>query len=402
MDNAIRKFKLAQDQRPIALGDLIHQHVRAAVEQAVQEELAVVLGVGLYERSEARCGHRNGTKTRSLCGPTGPLELTLPRAALFTSSGPREWASKLVPRYQRRCAEVNEAIAGAYLAGANTRRIKGALRPLLKAAPLSKSAVSRVVGTLRTSWEAWTKRSLAELDLAYVYLDAIALRVRTGGKVASVPVLAAVAVLADGQKQLVALELCGSESYEAWKGFLDDLVERGLKAPLLCVVDGNAGLRRALSLVWGKTPVQRCCVHKLRNLVRKAPEHAREEIADDFHRIVYAASETAARLAYGAFTTKWKSRCPGVARSLDEAGDELLTMYRFPKQQWKTIRTTNVIERLNGEFRRRVKTQGSLPSEDSALILLFSLVATGQIKLRRLDGYRQLAAVINAQLRKAA
>ncbi len=402
MDNAIRKFKVAQDQRPIALGDLIHQHVRAAVEQAVQEELAVVLGVGLYERSEARCGHRNGTKTRTLTGPTGPLELTLPRAALFTSSGPREWASKLVPRYQRRCAEVNEAIAGAYLAGANTRRIKGALRPLLKAAPLSKSAVSRVVGTLRSAWETWTKRSLAELDVAYVYLDAIALRVRTGGKVASVPVLAAVAVLADGQKQLVALELCGSESYEAWKGFLDDLVERGLKAPLLCVVDGNAGLRRALSLVWGKTPVQRCCVHKLRNLVRKAPEHAREEIADDFHRIVYAASEAAARQAYGAFTTKWKSRCPGVVRSLDEAGDELLTMYRFPKQQWKTIRTTNVIERLNGEFRRRVKTQGSLPSEDSALILLFSLVASGQIKLRKLDGYRQLAAVINAQLRKAA
>ena len=402
MDKAIRKLKLAQDQGPIALGDLIHQHVRAAVEQAVQEELAVVLGVGLYERSEARHGYRNGTRTRTLTGPTGPLELTLPRAALFTPSGRREWASKLVPRYQRRCAEVNEAIAGAYLAGANTRRIRGALRPLLKGAPLSKSAVSRVVGTLRNSWEAWTKRSLAELDVAYVYLDAIALRVRTGGKVASVPVLAAVAVLADGQKQLVALELCGSESYEAWKGFLDDLVERGHKAPLLCVVDGNAGLRRALSLVWGKTPVQRCCVHKLRNLVRKAPEHAREEIADDFHRIVYATSEAAARQAYGSFTTKWKSRCPGVVRSLDEAGDELLTMYRFPKQQWKTIRTTNVIERLNGEFRRRVKTQGSLPSEDSALILLFSLVATGQIKLRKLDGYKQLAGVLNAQLRKAA
>jgi len=217
-----------------------------------------------------------------------------------------------------------------------------------------------------------------------------------------VPVLAAVAVLADGQKQLVALEMCGSESNEAWKGFLDDLVERGLKAPLLCIVDGNAGLRRALSLVWGKTPVQRCCVHKLRNLVRKAPEHAREEITDDFHRIVYAASEVAARAAYVAFTSRWKSRCPGVVRSLEEAGDELLTMYRFPKQQWKTIRTTNVIERLNGEFRRRVKTQGSLPSEDSALILLFSLVATGQIKLRKLDGYKRLAGVINTQLKNAA
>src|SRR2546422_8168621 len=116
---------------------------------------------------------------------------------------------------------------------------------------------------------------------SYLYLDAIALRVRSAGKVTSVPVLAAVAVLADGQKQLVSLEMCGSESNEAWKGFLEDLVERGLKVPQLCIVDGNAGLRRALSSVWSKTPVQRCCVHKLRNLVRKAPEHAREEITDD-------------------------------------------------------------------------------------------------------------------------
>jgi transposase-like protein len=124
VDNRIKKLKLAHEQQPMALGDLIHQHVRAAVEQAVDEELAAVLGVGLYERSEARRGHRNGTKTRTLTGPTGPLELTLPRAALFTPSGPREWASKLVPRYQRRSAEVNEAVASAYLAGANTRRIQ--------------------------------------------------------------------------------------------------------------------------------------------------------------------------------------------------------------------------------------------------------------------------------------
>jgi len=91
-----------------------------------------------------------------------------------------------------------------------------------------------------------------------------------------------------------------------------------------------------------------------------------------------------------------------VVKSLEEAGDELFTMYRFPKQQWKNIRTTNVIERLNGEFRRRVKTQGSLPSEDAALMLLFGLIATGQIKLRKIDGYKKLAAVISEQTRRAA
>jgi len=244
--------------------------------------------------------------------------------------------------------------------------------------------------------------SLADLEVAFLYLDAIALRVRMDKRVMSVPVLVALAVLADGQKQLVALEMCGSESYEAWKGFLDGLVERGLRAPVLCIVDGNAGLRRALSTVWSKTPVQRCAVHKLRNLERKAPKHALAEVKADFHEIVYAESEAAARKAHAAFVSQWKSRCPGVVKSLEEAGDELFTMYRFPKQQWKNIRTTNVIERLNGEFRRRVKTQGSLPSEDAALILLFGLIATGQIKLRKIDGYKKLAGVISEQMRRAA
>jgi len=398
---AIKKLKLVHEEK-FSLGVLIHQQVRAAVEQAVHEELAEVLGVELYERSEARRGERNGTKIRTLTGPTGPLELTLPRARLFTPGGSEEWASKLVPRYQRRVREVNESVLAAYLSGANTRRIAGALRPLLKAAPLSKSAVSRVVGTLKGELAVWEKRSLADLDVAFLYLDAIALRVRLDKRVTSVPVLVALAVLADGQKQIVAMEMCGSESHEAWKGFLDGLVDRGLRAPVLCIVDGNAGLRRALSMVWSKTPVQRCAVHKLRNLERKAPKHALAEMKADFHGMVYAESDAAARKAHTAFVSKWKSRCPSVVKSLEEAGDELFTMYRFPKQHWKNIRTTNVIERLNGEFRRRVKTQGSLPSEDAALLLLFGLIATGQIKLRKIDGYKKLAGVISEQMRRAA
>ena len=179
------------------------------------------------------------------------------------------------------------------------------------------------------------------------------------------------------------------------KGCLDDLVARGLPAPVLAIIDGNAGLRRAVGLVWPRAAVQRCCVHKLRNLERKAPKHALAEIRDDFHRIVYAANADAARAAYAAFERKWAKRCPGVVMSLREGGDELLTFFTFPKGQWKTLRTTNTIERLHEEFRRRVKTQGSLPSEDAALTLLFGLVVSGQIKLRRIDGWRKIAGVLN-------
>jgi len=163
---------------------------------------------------------------------------------------------------------------------------------------------------------------------------------------------------------------------------------------VLCIIDGNAGLRRAVELVWPRAVVQRCCVHKLRNLERKAPKHALATIRDDFHRIVYAANADAARIAYAAFERMWSKRCPGVVTSLREGGDELLTFFGFPKAQWKALRSTNVIERLHGEFRRRVKTQGALPSEDAALVLLFSLVASGQIKLRRLDGWRKIATVL--------
>jgi putative transposase len=333
-------------------------------------------------------------RERTLTGPTGPVALTLPRATLFRGAGEtKEWASRIVPRYQRRMPEVNETVVATYLAGGNTRRIRGALQPLLKAAPLSKSTVSRVVATLKNGLEAWRTRSLADLDVIYVYFDGFALRVRRAGKVVSVPVLGVIGVLPDGHKHLLALDLCGGESFSAWKGCLDDLVARGLRA--LCIVDGHAGLRRAVGLVWPRAAVQRCCVRKLRNLERKAPKHALAEIRDDFHRIVYAANADAACTAYTAFERTWAKRCSGVVTSLREGGDELLTFFRFPKAQWKTLRTTNTIERLHEEFRRRVKTQGSLPSDDAALVLLFSLVASGQIKLRRIDGWRKIATVLS-------
>jgi transposase-like protein len=209
-----------------------------------------------------------------------------------------------------------------------------------------------------------------------------------------VPVLGVVGVRSDGGKHLLALELCGGESAAAWKGCLDDLVTRGRRTPVLCIVDGNPGLRRAVGEVWPRAAIQRCCVHKLRNLERKAPKHALAEIRDDFHRVVYAASADAARVAHAALERAWGKRCPGVVASLRDGGDELFTFYAFPKAQWNTLRTTNTIERLHEEFRRRVKTQGSLPVEDAALILLFSLVASGQIKLRRIDGWRKIAAVL--------
>jgi putative transposase len=214
--------------------------------------------------------------------------------------------------------------------------------------------------------------------------------------------LGVIGVFPDGHKHLLALELCGGESFSRPGKAVSTISSRAGCGRRCWRSSGNAGLRRAVELVWPRAAVQRCCVHKLRNLERKAPKHALAVIRDDFHRIVYAANADAARTAYTAFERTWAMRCPGVVTSLRKGGDELLTFFTFPKAQWKTLRTMNTIERLHEEFRRRVKTQGSLPTEDAALVLLFSLVLSGQIKLRRIDGWRKIAAVLSHRTAVAA
>jgi transposase-like protein len=165
-----------------------------------------------------------------------------------------------------------------------------------------------------------------------------------------------------------------------------------VKEAVLAVIDGNKGLREAVKSTWPWIDVQRCTKHKLENLFTHAPKRLYEEIKADYHLIVYAENEIEARQAWKRFEKKWEKPCPTVVKSLNEAGDELLTFYRYPRSMWKSLRTTNVIERMNEEFRRRVKTQGSLPNSEAALKLLFGLFAFGQISMRRIVGWTDLNA----------
>jgi len=353
----------------------------------------MVLAALRYERNGERRGYRNGKRERGVSTGLGAAVIELSRARLSEGGKEREWQSVLIERYQRRARSVDSALLGCYLSGANGRRIRGALSPLLRGAPLSKSAISRIVGRLQGLFSQWRAKSLKTESVVFLYLDAIALRVRVAAKVVSAPVLVGLGVKADGQKVVLGLELLQSESSECWGGFVEGLVHRGLRRPCVVIIDGNKGLRAAVEKSWPRIKVQRCTVHKLRNLERHVPKHALEEVKSDYHGIINAESLQEANKAYREFVVKWKKLAPKVVTSLEEAGEELLTFYGFPTSQWKSLRTTNAIERLNGEFRRRVKTQGSLPSVQAAELLLFGLIISGQIRMRRIDGWRELKQV---------
>lgn len=368
--------------------------VREAIERILDEELKRVLGAGWYVRAEQRSGYRNGSMTRSLGTPMGSMEIEVPRGRVMGPDGTEtEWRSEKLPRHARRMRGIDRAVLSIYLSGTNQRRVEAALRPLLKGLPLSKSAVSRLAGRLREQREAWMSRDLAEEKIQYVFLDGFVVPVRRDGRVVRNPVLIAVGVRESGEKVLLSLRLAGGESTAAWRSVVEDLARRGVRAPALSVIDGSPGLRAAVGAVWPDTPVGRCAVHKLQNLLAHAPRHAHEAIREDFHRITQAASLGSAQSAYQRFLERWRRRCPAVATSLEEGGPELLTFYRFPKEQWKSLRTTNVIERLNGELRRRIKTQGAWSDEEAVLNLLFGLFASGMIRMRRIDGWWTMPGV---------
>jgi transposase-like protein len=378
---------------PDRLSEALRSRIGEVILRLAEAELTEVLAAPRYQRRSERCGYRNGSRERWISTGLGATAIELPRARLREGGREKEWQSVLIERYQRRARSVDSALLGCYLSGANGRRIRGALSPLLRGAPLSKSAISRIVGRLQALFTDWRQRSLKTESVVFLYLDAICLRVRITNKVVSAPVLVGLAVKTDGQKVVLDLELLQSESSDCWGGFVEGLMGRGLNRPCLVIIDGNRGLRAAVEKNWPGIKVQRCTVHKLRNLERHVPRHALEEVKSDYHRIINAESLEQARKAYREFVAKWKKLLPKVVASLEEAGEELLTFYRFPSSQWKSLRTTNAIERLNGEFRRRVKTQGSLPSAQAAELLLFGLILSGQIRMRRIDGWQDLKQV---------
>ncbi len=365
----------------------VRGRIRGFIEEMLEAELNAALQRGRYDRHGPTRGHRHGHRARQLVGTFGPVTLSVPRARLAGADGrTSEWRNQTIPAYRRLTKRAEALIAGAYLSGTNTRRVRRALGALFGGA-IGKDVVSRAWHKVQTDWEAWQKRDLSKDDIVRLVLDGTVVRVRLDKRATGLSVLVALGVRRDGQKVLLGLKNMGGESEAAWRTFLDGLAARGLGRPELAIVDGAPGLEAVLAALWPQVPVQRCTVHKHRNLLAHAPKKLHDELSADYTDMIYAKTVKEVDARRKAFVRKWRLKCQAVADSLDEAGPRLFTFLRYPPEQWKSIRTTNAIERLHEEFKRRIKTQCLLPCAETACILFWALLASGQIALRRVNGW---------------
>lgn len=251
----------------------VRTRIRGFIEGLLEAELDAALGRERYERPDktggraptGAAGARHGHRERGLLGTFGALNVRVPRARLAASDGKTtEWRNATIPAYQRRTRRADALIAGAYLSGTNTRRVRRALAALFGGA-VGKDIVSRVWRKTKGDWDAWNARPLDDEFIVRLILDGTVVRVRLDKKATSISLLVALGVRRDGQKVLLAIKNMGGESEAAWRALLDNLVARGLPTPELVIVDGAPGLEKALAALWPQAPVQRCTVGSLKN-----------------------------------------------------------------------------------------------------------------------------------------
>jgi len=344
----------------------LKEHHRLFLEELMRYERQQHLGVAPYERAAKRADQANGFYQRTLLSRLGPMELAVPRSrsGLFQT--------QILRRYQRREAAVDEALRKVFLLGVSTRQAGPALATLLDEA-VSAATVSTVSKVLDQTVAAWHRRALKD-TYRYLVFDGVSVRIRLVGKVQRRVALCAYGIAEDGQRELIDFLLVRSESEENWRSLLEELWRRGLHGTKLRLIttDGNPGLIAALQLVWPRVSLQRCWVHKLRNVSAKLKKSQQECLQEA--KLIYQARTCHEAIArFRAWKTRWRVQAERAVRCLELDLEQLLAFYDSPQAHWKRLRTTNVIERLFVEVRRRIRTMCAFTTRDSCERILFSV-----------------------------
>jgi putative transposase len=361
------------------LEDVARLSVRLMMQTAVEAEVDAFLGRARYERREVdtRPGSRNGWQPPATVKTTmGPVELQRPKLRGTDEA----FCSRLFGAGVTRTNGLESLVISGWVRGLSDRDIEAALAEVFgPEAALSKSTVSRICERIRDEFDAWKTRDLSGVRLDYLFLDGSHFRMHAGAP--AEPVLAAWGIDVDGKPVFVGLAPAASESTDTWDDFLADLIDRGLRAPLLGISDGGAGLIAAFELHFGTSLRQRCLVHRARNVLAKVSAHDQAEVKADFWAIFDvddaepgdAAVAVADRQA-AQFAAKWKTRYPAAVACVTDDLASLTVHLRFPSEHWRRIRHSNFIERTFGETRRRVKVIGRLSGEQSCVSLVWAVL----------------------------
>jgi putative transposase len=341
----------------------VREGVKAVLEEVLQEEMTEHLEAGYRELTPTRRGERNGHYQRNLLTPAGKIErLEVPR------DREGEFVTELFERYKRMTGDVEEAILEMYLSGISTRKIAG-VTDALSRVRVSNDAVSRIASRLEEQQKEWRERSLEEKSYPYLYLDATYLKVRWGARVTSMALLAGVGVDEEGFREVLAVEVAGTEKGAAYASLLRGLIDRGLSGVRLVVSDDHEGIKAAVSGELPGAEWQRCVVHFERNVLSHVPSFSVAEVAEDLKAIFKVRRHKTAEALAEEFVSLYEKSYPK-AVSVFEAGiEDALTYLRYPGSHHARIRTTNILERLFKEVKRRTRVVGVFPSETSASTL---------------------------------
>lgn len=352
--------------------DILKFGSQAILKRAIEEEITQHLGRESYERlsaEQAFRGERNGYRKTAVDTPIGQVVYDRQRLA-----GAPDFKSALHRPYMRRPEEFAETVAEMYVTGVSTRKVKKALKAVAgDEIRLSRSTVSRITKRLRDEYDVWCKRDLSELKVIYIFFDAIRVGMRIGG-VGKDCVLIAYAVLENGEFETLSIGLGNTESEKTWEDFIVDLKKRGLTDPLLCISDGNMGLCSMIDRYFPTSYRQRCVKHKMENILAQIPKDKHGEVIKKLNRVFYGATSLEqAKQALKDFKREYGKIYPSAIARLEDELEQSLVFYLFPTNHWRRIRTSNRLERMNKEIRRRLRVIGRHPSESGCLSLVFQI-----------------------------
>lgn len=341
----------------------VREGVKAVLEEVLQEDMTQHLEAGYRELTPTRRGERNGHYTRNLVTPAGKIQrLEVPR------DREGEFVTEVFERYKRMTGDVEEAVLEMYLSGISVRKIAGVTDALSKVR-IGKDAVSRIASRLEEQHREWRERSLEEKEYPYLYLDATYLKLRWGARVTSMALLACVGVDEEGFREVLAVEVAGTEKGAAYASLLRGLIDRGLKGVRLVVSDDHEGIKAA---VFGELPGaewQRCTVHFERNVLSHVPASQVAEVAEDLSAIFKVRRPKTAKALAEEFVEIYGGRFPKAVCVFEAGIEDALTYLRYPGSHHARIRTTNMLERLFREVKRRTRVVGVFPNERSAATL---------------------------------